>query len=238
MNNLDQELVAEFFSDMEFFFKRLDAELEYLQEDISLAKLNLSGGKACDFGCCLGFTTFSIASVQNFSEVIGVDKDANAISQAQLWIEAVKKHIQLTGETKKLEVDELENQACNLLKIQRPPKFRVGDIARGENLPSDIDFAYCRKILTPIALGEFENSISGQEGVKNTLENIAKSVKQRGWLLIIEKAMSSSIDFKSSFIQTGLELVSISSIRRKDILTDGNKGLSETSYLIYTLQKS
>ncbi len=60
MDTLSQKQVAEFLNDMKIFLDRLNAEREYIREEVTSIKLNLSGSKVCDFGCGLGFTTFGL----------------------------------------------------------------------------------------------------------------------------------------------------------------------------------
>jgi hypothetical protein len=124
----------------------------------------------------------------------------------------------------------------HLLKSKRFPTFQIGDIVTGENLPSDLDFVYCKKLLQNVleVNSGYPNTLQGEDGVKSVIKNIATSVKQGGRICLVEPV---STDFMPYLEQAGLELIRCCRIQRNDIVGQKRNMLYKTSYLIYHYSK-
>ncbi len=220
---------------MKDFFDQLKFVMEDVWEDVTSAKLDIEGGRAGDFGCGQGLTTLSLMIALGLSDSIGIDKDDKAIEQAQKLINQVKEYLFSVGtENQWQQLSEIEALVYNVLKSGKL-EFQVDDVVTNEGFLSDLDLAYCKRILTPIFLGEYGNKIIGEIGVKTAIEKIAKSLKIDGWLIASEKA--SGIDFLPFFEQAGLGVVSTTRFERGDIGTKGRITLYKSQYVRYVCRK-
>jgi SAM-dependent methyltransferase len=201
VKNPSKEHLAAFNNGIRDFLNHIKNNKEQLKEGLRDIELPLPISKISDFGCGFGFTTYCPTSILNITESIGVDLDPLLIDQANKWFKAIKLHIQF--ESEKILPDNIVYQRANmLLEVLQPPAFIVGDVISGENLPSGIALAYCRKLL-----GNYKDNLSGIDQARLAINNIAKNIVHGGWLVAVEE--SSGGNFSQLLDQQGLTQVSI-----------------------------
>ena len=204
MINPTEKQLKSFNDEVKAFFVEIEEQKKRIQKDLQVVELPLLNRRICDFGCGLGYTTYCLASMLNATESIGVDTDPAIIHKASLWFKAVKLHKQLSA--KEEATDEILTQEANqMLRIVQSPEFLVRDVVSGEDLPSNINLAYCRKLLVNILAGNYENNISGIDGCKLAIKNMAKTITPGGWLVAIEEKQGG--DFSQLFEMGGLYCV-------------------------------
>lgn len=204
MINPTAEQLKLFNDEITAFFIEVEEKKKRVQNDLQSLKLPLLNRKICDFGCGLGYTTYSLASILNATESIGIDIDPVVVRKANLWIKAIKLHMQLTA--KDTLSDFATTQKANqTLGILSPPKFLTKDVISGKKLPSKIGLAYCRKLLVNIIAGNYENKISGIDGCKLAIQNIAKTIISGGWFIAVEEKQGG--DFSPLLEEYGLSCV-------------------------------
>ena len=94
----DREVLTAFNSNIANLLSQIKINKKQMQEDLLDVELPLPTGKVCDFGCGLGFTTYSLSSILRATETIGVDIDSSVVAQSSKWFEAIKLHIQFQSE--------------------------------------------------------------------------------------------------------------------------------------------
>ena len=210
MMRTTEEQFNAFNEDIHSFFDEVNKQKNSIQEDLKAVQLPLVNGKICDFGCGLGYTTYCLASILNATKSIGVDNDSATIHKANLWFKALElyKQISIDEET----TDGILTQEVNhMVSTLHPPEFLVRDVVAGENLPSHISLAYCRKLLVNIFVGGYENNMSGLDGCQLAIQNIVKTLTPRGWFVAIEERQGG--DFSQLFEKCGLNIVDKTSIQ-------------------------
>lgn len=206
MNNPTEKYIKAFNNDIAIFLSRINEDKEQLQNDLADINLPLPTGKICDFGCGLGFTTYCLASILNATESVGIDVDPHSINQAKKWFEAIKLHTQFTSEMTLS--DNIIYQKSNLLLgTLKPPEFVVGDVISGENLPSDITLAYCRKLLVNILHGNHKDNLHGIDRTRLAINNIVKTIAHGGWFVAVEEF--SGGNFSQLLEEQGLQRINV-----------------------------
>jgi len=202
-------------NDIETFLNILSKKRKEIHEDLKGINLSLLGGKVCDFGCGNGYTTYCLTAILNATESIGVDSDPIAIDRASLWFKAVKLYKQFSAK-EEISDDILTQKTNQTLGIIKPPEFLVRDVVSGEDLPSDISFAYCQKLLVNIGAGNYKNNISGITGCKLAIQNIVKTMLPGGWLVAVEETQGG--DFSQLFEEEELFYVAKSYFQYQGVL--------------------
>jgi SAM-dependent methyltransferase len=187
MTTMNEEDINAFNEDVKAFLNKVSDEKKLLGEDLKLIEHPLSNGKICDFGCGSGYTTYSLMSILNATEGIGIDIDPAAIHRAALWFKAIKLHKQLNAK-ENLSDSVITQEANHILGIVKPPEFKVGNVVSGENLPSDVSLAYCRRLLVNIVHGNYHDNLSGAERAKLAIKNMVNSIIPGGWIVAVEDA--------------------------------------------------
>lgn len=166
-------------------FNQLALEIEDVAQDLASSGLAAPILRVADCGCGNGFSTLSLLTVLRARQVLGIDQNSDAIRRAKATLECLRSSVRsITPETHKSEA-----VAGFLAALARYPviSFHVGDILTGEKLPDNQDLAYCRKVLTPIHEGEFNNPIDGPNAVQVAMENLSRTIKPTGHPLLVEK---------------------------------------------------
>lgn len=169
--------------------ERLKLELEDLQEFLRGYILDMPDCKVGDFGCEYGYTSLSLMLQLNAAECIGIDsftgKDFSpTLEQAQQGLDNLKAEILAMPENS--QEDDLISATRNLLRKGRFPVLRQEDIVQSNNLPKNLDFAFCKLVLGNIFTGEYLNTIRGEDGVNHAIQNITDSTKQNGVICLVE----------------------------------------------------
>jgi hypothetical protein len=201
MSKFTPENIQALNDEIKAFLVEVNEQKKRLQEDLKAIKHFSSDIKVCDFGCGFGHTTYCLSSILSATESIGIDSDPFAIHKASLWFDAVKLQKQLSVE-EEISDDILTQETDRILEIVRPPEFLVRDVVSGKDLPSEIDLAYCRKLLVNIGVGNYENNVSGIAGCKLAIKNIVKTMTPGGWFVAVEQVQG--VDFSHLLEDEGL----------------------------------
>jgi len=235
-------------NDLQKFFDRLIFEVEDIQEDLRDLR-SKSGWKVGDFGCGKGYTTLALALEIDAADCIGIDKfEKNQIFSVPSINEVrnfyIEIQIYLLKNFDSLTSNTLRYKVYILSRNKRFPDFRAGDIVESKNLPSDLDFAYCKKVLENIYEGGYRNEIVGEEGVSFALQNIIDTLKSGGKLCLVEPSQGPNlISFDLEPILQGFGLVDIvhRQFHRADIVYKDNSfsrtSIFKTLYSVYISQK-
>jgi SAM-dependent methyltransferase len=185
MDNPTEEQHRLLNAEIEVFLQKLDAEKIQIANDLKSINFPLPSEAIGDFGCGSGYTTYSLMSILRVPETIGIDIDKHAINQASLWFEGVRSYLknQLKEE---LSEDTIIEKTNNRLGIVIPPRFIVGDVISGNNLPSFLGIAYCRMLLANLLINCEKDGFSGIDRTKMAINNIGKSLLPGGWFIAVE----------------------------------------------------
>jgi hypothetical protein len=221
-------------SDVKKHFKYLELVREDIRDELELLDLSVNALRICDFGCGNGLTTYSLALEVERSECIGVDKfdgesspTLNAMLQYTL---SVKSHC----EDQKLPRETFPGDLCRLIHEQRAPQFRKGDIVLGQNLPHNVDVAYCKRILVNIFHGKHGNIPLGEEGLIMAINHISSSVRPEGLVCVIEYE---GFVLEKYVVGSNLHIIDRKSIERRDIRSRGRTTVT-SKYALYLCQKA
>ena len=227
---------SEYIEDMKGIIRWFQLEKEDVRVDLVSIELSASEPKVLDIGCDVGIETIALASVLETSVVIGIDKQPDAIVIANHWNKEAEKYIRLSEGN-----EDAVNKALTLFGVRCFPKFIIGDVVSGQNLPVQIDLVYSRKLLVPIHENEYDNPISGDFGVTISIGNIANTIRSGGWAILIEKdlrAYGIDKDFIPLIEQAGLNLVGVERLTRFDILSTGKRSIIPYHYIRYVCRKT
>jgi ubiquinone/menaquinone biosynthesis C-methylase UbiE len=186
------------------------------------------GERIADFGCGNGFETLALICALGTNEAIGIDKDGEIIRQARELLDLVKEKIQaifVSVYHRAYPQSWWESKVPDPLKgliLSKIPRSDIPDPFREElsktsvafteadiakpiaELGSDFDLAYCRKVLYQIW------DKQGEDDVKFAINQMARVVKNGGWVVAVEFAVSRDgrpYDFRRFFKQAKLTQV-------------------------------
>jgi len=214
--SINQIDIGNFFQDMRRFFRALSEMQKDISEDLDTIPTNQPYQRICDFGCGDGLSTLNLTSSLGAEKAFGVDKYESNINRAKLWGRALTKFIELSEVNDDIDID-LQDQATKVIALHQSIEFKVGDVARNE-MPSNLNIAYCNLLLVNIYKSAYENQLSGISGVEAAIENISKSLVGGGYFLAIEQ-YGQGLDFNYLFEKVGLKGNGIPFLR-KPITTD------------------
>lgn len=147
-------------------FNRLQLELEDVEQELEGLPLGKADCKIGDFGCGDGYATLSLMIHLHAIDCTGVDK----LADWQLpTIEEVKLPFSTITDA---HIDDLVEKVNQLLNNGRFPRFRQDDVLHPNNLPNNLDLAYCKLFFGNIYGGDFNNSPSGIDGFNLAINNI------------------------------------------------------------------
>ena len=136
--------------------------------------------KLGDFGCGDGYVTLSLMLHLNAKECFGVDKNNDwklpTIEEAKLEFN--------TGQN--VPVGDLSEEVRQLLNEERWPTFQQDDVLKPHDLPKNLDLAYCKRLLTNIREGAYNNSLNEDDRLSRAINNIVDCIKQRGLFCLVE----------------------------------------------------
>jgi len=159
--------------------------MEELREDVMDLPIN-EFKKVGDFGCGWGFTTWCLMREIPNSECIGIDKfdpkDPPPPCSKDFSLEYVQNWYK--------EAD-----------TNNYPDFLQRNIVGDNNLPSDFDLIYCKRLLYNIF-----NKDSSAEQLAQAINHIAQALKSNGWFCLVEIQESSFKDvLEESLAQMNFE---------------------------------
>lgn len=224
---------------MQFSFERLKLEREDIQEDLMGLELDASHLRIGDFGCGWGYTTLSLMLELLTSECIGVDQfiknpllDVPSIEDVNLQFDELKN--QVLSNSYPSEDDSIKGAVHHVFHKGHFPRFQVGDVVTDNNLPSNLDFTYCKKLLQNICEGAYNNSYKSKEGIRLAINYLSKTVKQGGLICIVEPA---GTDFMPFLEQAGLEMIRCCRIQRGNFDRQKRNTIRKEQYLLYHYRK-
>jgi len=224
---------------MQWSFERLEFERDDLRQDLKGLDLDLSKCRIGDFACGWGYTTLSLTLELQCSECIGIDRfeknlilDVPSIQDVQEQFSEVKNLVFQNSSS--LQNNRAIDDIHHLLRNERFPRFQIGDIVAGDNLPSELDFVYCKKLLQNVFEDGYSNSRQGDDGVRSVVKHIANAVKRGGLICLVEPAGTNFMPFLE---QAGLELIRCCRIQRNEINGQKRNTLYKVQYLIYHYSK-
>jgi len=202
----------------EEFLNIVKPKKEELREDLSNLPI-IEYKKVGDFGCGWGYFTWCLKHEIPDSECIGIDIfDPN---NPPNFSDIINKSIFTLDRVKNLFIEYAEESL----------DFRKGNIITGENLPSDFDFIYCKRVLLNI-FGGIENK---EDYLKQTIHNIGNAIKYNGWLCLIEVQEPRFNKILDEYLnQANFEFDTPRCVNRLYETPCGNK---EYPYLIYQCKK-
>ena len=225
---------------MQWSFERFEFEREDLRQDLIGLDLDLRKCRIGDFACGWGYTTLGLMLELRHCDCIGVDRfeknlilDVPSIQDMHEQFNEVKNMVlQKTNSSKN---NGGINDFYHLLSNERFPRFQTGDIVAGDNLPSELDFVYCKKLLQNVFKGGYSNSCQGDDGVRFAVEHIANAVKRGGLICLVEPA---DTNFMAFLERAGLELIRCCRIQRNEINGQKRNMTYKAQYLIYHYSKA
>ena len=221
--SINQIEIDNFLQDMRGFFRTLSERQKDISEDLKTIPTNQPYQRICDFGCGDGLSTLNLTSSLVVEKAFGIDKYESNINRAKLWGRALTKFKELSEVNNDIDTD-LQNQAAKVLALHQNIEFKVGDVS-GNELPSNLNIAYCNLLLVNIYNSAYENQLSGISGVEAAIENISKSLAGGGYFLAIEQ-YGQGLDFNYLFEKVGLK-GNGAPFNRNPITTDGRASFAE-----------
>lgn len=207
------------------YFKHLDLVREDIREEFVKLGISMAGIRICDFGCGTGLTTFGLALEVERSECFGVDLFDHQNGVTPKVIADLLKHIQ----------GEEHPQITELIETDRVPAFIKGNIVKNENLPREIDLAYCKKVLANMYGKAYQDIESGESGLRKGLSNIAACINPRGFLAAVEYDKDHILE--RHLLEAGFKIVRREQIKRREIRSKGRTDVISTLTL-YLCQKA
>ena len=225
---------------MQWSFERFEFEREDLRQDLIGLDLDLSKCRIGDFACGWGYITLGLMLELQCRECIGVDRfeknpilDVPSIHDVQEQYNEIKNMV--LQKTNSPQNNGVINDIHHLLSNECFPRFHTGDIVAGDNLPSELDVVYCKKLLQNVFEGGYSNSYQGNDGVRLAVEHIANAVKRGGLIILVEPAGTNFMTFLDG---AGLELIRCCRIQRNEINGQKRNMIYKAPYLIYHYSKS
>jgi hypothetical protein len=205
---------------------------EDIREEFGQLDISPKGLRVCDFACGSGIFTFSLALEIAEAECIGVDLFSEELSPKKLrqYIGVVRGQCQSPKTTRNLFPVDL----CRLVLEEREPQFIKGDIIGNQNLPGNIDLAYCKKILFNLMGEDSKDRLSGEERLLVGLKNITNSIRPSGLICVIEYDK----DFRLTrhFEKSELRILRRKQIKRREIRSRGRTN-SISTFALYLCQR-
>lgn len=190
---------------------RLQLELEAIQQELAGLPLSKPDCTIGDFGCGEGYATLSLMLHLGAKECTGVD---NGVDKDRAWklptIEEARDYFN-TGQN--VSTGGLSEKVRQLLYEERWPKFQQEDVVDAEKLPNNLDLAYCRKLLTNILNGDYNNSLKGVDVLNRAIKNIVGRISQGGFFCLVE-----TINYSEHLVQfqSDLEFLRVCQAKRRN----------------------
>jgi SAM-dependent methyltransferase len=217
------------------YFKYLALVREDIREEFDVLGIQEENLKICDFGCGNGLTTFGLALETKGSDCIGVDlfNEESTFSPTKIsqFIEIVR------GECKNdsNEKNKFPLELCKLVENNQSPHFRKANIVLNQDMPKDIDLAYCKKVLINLKGKQYNDIPSGEKGLRIGLRNIAQSIRPRGLFCVIE--YDREFELGKYIEENHFRILKRDQIQRREIRSRGRTTAIST-FSLYLCQKS
>lgn len=213
------------------YFRHLELVRENIREEFYLLGIPGSLPRICDFGCGDGLTTFGLALEADGSECIGVDlfsdKKEPTLETLQHQIEVIR-----CGQSPGNVFPDVLHR---LAQQDRLPKFQRGNIVLSQNLPQNLDLAYCKKVLVNLLFGKATNDTpSSEDGLLAGLGNIVRCIRPGGLLCVIEYSNAEFVFEK--YLVNPLRIVKQHRITRREIRSRGRTSVIN-EFMLYLCRK-
>ncbi len=223
------------YSEAKKYFKYLNLVQEDIKEEFDLLGISLKKVKICDFGCGTGITTFALALESEGAECIGIDLFNNPPSHTpdtlNKYIEIVRDRCENTKSSRK----PFSADLCKLITKNRHPRFSRGNILMNHNLPKNIDFAYCKKLLFNLTERKSKDAISQEESLITGLTHISQCVRSDGLICLIE--YDKEYILEKYLDMSKLRIVKRTQFNRREIRSRGRTNVV-SMFTLYLCQKS
>jgi len=152
-----------------------------IAEDIRV--LDFRPDTVADFGCGDGRTTLALSILLHPARLTGIDNDQNVNNAANTQLSTLKPR---------------------LTELNIPlPIFIVGDVVTGQDLPSEVEFGYSRRLLGNVWGPFCENLAAAQQVLQKAICNISRSLSSKGWLIMVEESAQHN-DYTKYLEEAGL----------------------------------
>jgi hypothetical protein len=216
------------------YFKYLDLVREDIQEEFNVLCVPQNISRNCDYACGNGLTTFGLALENEGAECIGVDlfgqetaPTPEKLNQYMAGIESECQHMQKT-------VDWFPGDFCRLVDENRLPQFIRGNIVLDHNLPTDIDLAYCKKVLVNLLGKEYRGTPYGEDGLLLGLKHITQNLAPVGLLCTVE--YDKGFELGKYLVMSNLNILKKAQIKRREIRSRGRTQVVST-FSLYLCQR-
>jgi SAM-dependent methyltransferase len=214
------------------YFKYLHLVREDIREEFERLEIRPEASRVCDFGCGSGIFTFGLALEMPGAACIGLDLFGGEVTPEVLggYIGAVRDQCQGSESPK----GRFPAELCRLVLEARSPRFVRGDIVGNENLPANVDLAYCKKLLVNLMGKDSGDGFSGEEGLRTGLEHIRRCIQPGGLLCVIE--YDRDFGLAERFETAGLVILRRARIERREIRSRGRTNVTST-FALYLCQR-
>ncbi|MBN2147769.1 MAG: hypothetical protein JW726_10290 [Anaerolineales bacterium] len=216
-------------SEASHYFKYLDFVREDIREELDLLGVQPAGLRICDFGCGKGLTTFGLALEAEDSICYGIDLFDREVSPEKISHYVAELNDRRAQSTQ----DAYPPGLYELIERKRLPEFRRGNIVLNQNLPRNLDVAYCKQIILNLLVRDYPYAPAGKERLMVGLHNIQQSVRPGGLVLVVE------YDFEFGLEKTlelsGWRVLRRGQITRREIRSRGRTDVVST-FSLYLLE--
>jgi SAM-dependent methyltransferase len=216
------------------YFKYLDLFREDIREEFDVLGVPQNISRLCDYGCGDGLTTFGLALEIQGAECIGVDLFDQESKPSPEKLDQYMASVERECHHSQAAVSGFPGDLCGLVSEKRLPQFIRGNIVLDHNLPSEVDLAYCKKVLLNLLIKEYKGTPSGEDGLLLGLKHIARNLIPGGLLCAVEY----DIDFKlGKYLEMSkLNILKKVQLKRREIRSRGRTGVA-SSFSLYLCQR-
>jgi hypothetical protein len=232
-NPLNSDTLRTMNADTRKYFKYLDLVREDVREVLDLIGLEGDIKKVVDYGCGKGLETYGFSMELDGSECLGVDRFDGEITPRLETILGHAEEIRRYCDERVSGRYQVSPGLCRLVRDNRLPAFRQGDVVLGEKLPRGYDLAYCNKLLVNILKGTPEQQLPGEEGMLAAIKHMAGSVRRGGLVCAVE---FDGLALDAYFRQTNLKLVDRHQFKRREVRSRGRTNVV-SRYVLYVCEK-
>ena len=220
-------------SEAKRYFKYLHLAREDICEEFERLELHPKAWRVCDFGCGSGIFTFGLALEIPGAECMGLD-----LFDGDTTLEKLGKYVSVVRsqcQSSELAEKPFPADLCRLVLETRSPRFIEGDIVGNQNLPGDVDLAYCKKVLVNLMGKGPGGGLSGKESLLLGLDRIAHSLRPGGLLCLIE--YDNDFGLEKHLEKSDLNILRRARIKRREIRSRGRTNVT-SSFALYLCERT
>jgi SAM-dependent methyltransferase len=216
------------------FLKYLHLVREDIREEIDLLGIPHNQRRICDYGCGNGLTTFGLALETEGAKFIGVDlfdHDSQPTpEELNEYMAFIESEFDRLSSPKNAFLEDL----WVLAHEKRWPQFTRGNIVLNQNLPENIDMAYCKKVLVNFWGKEYKDTPSGEDGVRLGLNHLTKNLKPVGLMCAVE--YDRDFGLEKYLEMSRLSIIKRAQIKRREIRSRGRTN-TISNFALYLCRK-